>query len=205
MKAKEVLKLLNVTRQTLCRYVKKNIIRVERQVNGDYNYNADDVYKLVYKDKPRKNVIYARVSSSNQKKDLENQLNILRQFCSHNGIKIDDEFKDICSGLDLNRKQFQTMIDEITDFKIKRVYITYKDRLTRLSFDVFKSLFEKYGCEIIALNEINDEKTIEKEMFEELIALLHCFSMKMYSNRRKEKLNLIKKELELESKIENPE
>lgn len=97
------------------------------------------------------------------------------------------------------------MLDEITDFKIKRVYITYKDRLTRLSFDTFKSLFEKYGCEIIALNEIDDEKTIEKEMFEELIALLHCFSMKMYSNRRKEKLNLIKKELELESKIENPE
>ena len=70
MKSKEVLKLLKVTRPTLCRYVKSGIIRVETQVNGDYNYNANDVYKLVYKEKPRKSILYARVSSSNQKKDL---------------------------------------------------------------------------------------------------------------------------------------
>lgn len=201
MKSKEVLKLLKITRQTLCRYVKNNTIRVELQVNGDYNYNADDVYKLVYKDKPRKSVLYARVSSSNQKKDLENQLDTLRQFCSHNGIIIDDEYKDICSGIDLDRKQFKSMLDEITDFKIKTVYITYKDRLTRLSFNVFKSLFKKYGCEIVVLNDIDNEKQIEKEIFEEIITLLHCFSMKMYSNRRKEKLNLIKKELELENNL----
>ena len=201
MKSKEVLKLLKITRQTLCRYVKNNIIRAELQVNGDYNYNADDVYKLVYKDKPRKSVLYARVSSSNQKKDLENQLDTLRQFCSHNGIIIDDEYKDICSGIDLDRKQFKSMLDEITDFKIKTVYITYKDRLTRLSFNVFKSLFKKYGCEIVVLNDIDNEKQIEKEIFEEIITLLHCFSMKMYSNRRKEKLNLIKKELELENNL----
>lgn len=201
MKSKEVLKLLKITRQTLCRYVKNNTIRAELQVNGDYNYNADDVYKLVYKDKPRKSVLYARVSSSNQKKDLENQLDTLRQFCSHNGIIIDDEYKDICSGIDLDRKQFKSMLDEITDFKIKTVYITYKDRLTRLSFNVFKSLFKKYGCEIVVLNDIDNEKQIEKEIFEEIITLLHCFSMKMYSNRRKEKLNLIKKELELENNL----
>ena len=201
MKSKEVLKLLKVTRQTLCRYVKSGIIRVETQVNGDYNYNADDVYKLIYKDKPRKSVLYARVSSSNQKKDLENQLDTLRQFCSYNGIIIDQEYKDICSGLDLDRKQFQNMLDEITDFKIKTVYVTYKDRLTRLSFNVFKSLFAKYGCDIVVLNDIDNEKQIEKEIFEEIITLLHCFSMKMYSNRRKEKLNLIKKELELENSI----
>lgn len=205
MKSKEVLKLLKVTRPTLCRYVKSGIIRVETQVNGDYNYNADDVYKLVYKDKPRKSVLYARVSSINQKKDLENQLDTLRQFCSHNGIIIDQEYKDIYSGLDLDRKQFKNMLDEITDFKIKTVYVTYKDRLTRLSFNVFKSLFAKYGCDIVVLNEIDNEKQVEKEIFEEIITLLSCFSTKMYSNRRKEKLNLIKKELELENSIINIE
>ena len=66
---------------------------------------------------------------------------------------------------------------------------------------VFKSLFAKYGCDIVVLNDIDNEKQIEKEIFEEIITLLHCFSMKMYSNRRKEKLNLIKKELELENSV----
>jgi predicted site-specific integrase-resolvase len=70
---------------------------------------------------------------------------------------------------------------------------------------MIENLFNKYGCEIIVLNEIDDSKQIEKELFEEIITLLHCFSMKMYSNRRKEKLNLIKKELELESNLENIE
>jgi len=81
------------------------------------------------------------------------------------------------------------------------VYVTYKDRLTRLSFDMFKRLFSKYGTEIVVLNEIDNPKEIEKEIFEEIITLLHSFSMKMYSSRRKEKLNLIEKDLKLESEI----
>ena len=81
------------------------------------------------------------------------------------------------------------------------MYVTYKDRLTRLSFDMFKRLFSKYGTEIVVLNEIDNPKEIEKEIFEEIITLLHSFSMKMYSSRRKEKLNLIEKDLKLESEI----
>ena len=205
MKAKEVLKLLKITRPTLCRYVKEGKINVKQCVNGQYIYNKDDVYNLLLKENDRQDVIYARVSSSNQKKDLENQLDTLRQFCLHNGIIISNEYSDICSGLNLDRKNFQSLLDDITEYKIRRVFITYKDRLTRLSYNMIENLFNKYGCEIIVLNEIDDNKQIEKELFEEIITLLHCFSMKMYSNRRKEKLNLIKKELELESNLENIE
>jgi predicted site-specific integrase-resolvase len=66
---------------------------------------------------------------------------------------------------------------------------------------MFKRLFSKYGTEIVVLNEIDNPKEIEKEIFEEIITLLHSFSMKMYSSRRKEKLNLIEKDLKLESEI----
>ena len=74
--------------------------------------------------------------------------------------------------------------------------------MTRLSFNVFKELFAKYGTEIIVLNEIDNPKEIEKEIFEEIIILLHSFSMKMYSSRRKEKLALMEKELKLEQEVE---
>jgi len=73
------------------------------------------------------------------------------------------------------------MLNDITEYKIKNIYITYKDRLTRLSYNVFKELFSKYGVEIIVLNEIDNPKEIEKEVFEEIITLIHSFSMKMYS------------------------
>lgn len=95
------------------------------------------------------------------------------------------------------------MLDDITEYKIQTVYVTYKDRLTRLSFDVFKRLFMKYGTEIVVLNEIDNSKEIEKEIFEEIIALLHSFSMKMYSSRRREKLLLVEKDLKLQEELDN--
>ena len=202
MKAKEVLKILKITRPTLCRYVKTGKIRVKTNVNGQYIYNKEDVFSLCYKESNRKTAIYGRVSSSNQKKDLENQLNVLRQFANKNGFIIEKEYSDICSGISLNRKGFQSMLDDILEGNIKQVIITYKDRLTRLSFDIFESLFKKFGCDIIVLNEIDNKKEIEKEIFEEIITLLHCYSMKMYSNRRKNKLELVAKELELEKEVE---
>jgi putative resolvase len=70
--------------------------------------------------------------------------------------------------------------------------------LSRISFDMFKNLFKQFNCEIIVLNDIDNKQLIEQEIFNEIISLLHCFSMKVYSNRRKQKLNLIKQDLENE-------
>ena len=66
---------------------------------------------------------------------------------------------------------------------------------------MINQLFKKFGTEIIVVNDIDNPKEIEKEIFEEIISLLHCFSMKLYSSRRKEKLKLVEKELILENQI----
>lgn len=58
---------------------------------------------------------------------------------------------------------------------------------------MINQLFKKFGTEIIVVNDIDNPKEIKKEIFEEIISLLHCFSMKMYSSRRKEKLKLVEK------------
>jgi len=118
MKANEVLKLLKISRPTLCKYVQRGTIRVTQRPNGYYMYNEDDVYKLLNRNKDRKSVIYARVSSTHQKKDLQNQIETLRQFCNKNGVVVSDEFADVCSGMNLDRKGFQEMLDEITEYKI---------------------------------------------------------------------------------------
>lgn len=47
MRAKEVLALLNITRPTLCKYVKQGLIKVDTKINGQYRYNADSVYSLL--------------------------------------------------------------------------------------------------------------------------------------------------------------
>lgn len=202
MKAGEVIRLLHICKSTLTKYRKQGIIKSIMLPSGRFIYNDNDVFTLLTKEKKRDIAIYGRVSTSKQKKDLDNQMETLRQFCSKNGIIINKEYSDIASGLNLDRKEFSKLLDDVTSYKIQTLYVTYKDRLTRLSFDMIKSLFSKFGCEIVVLNEINDSKQIEKEIFEEIISLLHCFSMKMYSKRRKEKLKLVEKELKLENEID---
>jgi predicted site-specific integrase-resolvase len=157
---------------------------------------------MLNKGTPRNNTIYCRVSTSKQKKDLENQEAILNAFCSKNGIIINDVYKDIGSGINFDRKEFQRLLNDVINYKVSKIYITYKDRLSRISFEMFKNLFENFSTQIIILNEIDDEKLIEKEIFNEIISLIHCFSMKVYSNRRKEKLRLIEKDLMLEEENE---
>lgn len=143
MKASEVLRLLRITRQTLTRYVKQGRIKVETMPNGYYDYDAESVYALLNKDVKRKTYIYARVSTSKQKADLENQIESLKQFCFSAGYTISDIFSDIASGISFEkRKDFFKMIDDIIDNRVERVVITYKDRLSRVGFDLFYYLFK---------------------------------------------------------------
>ena len=78
MKAKEVMSLLRISRITLYRYIKKGIHRYTVLPTGHYNYNEEDVYKFLNKDVKRKTYIYARVSTRKQKRDLNNQIDMLK-------------------------------------------------------------------------------------------------------------------------------
>lgn len=184
MDAKDVLKLLRVSRSTLTNYVNNGVIRVTKKHNGFYNYNDSDVYKIAYGDIKRKTYIYARVSSSSQKKDLENQIEMLKQWCFNQGYSLSAVYSDIASGINFeNRKQFFEMLDDIVEGKVERVVISYKDRLSRAGFDLFYHLFKKYNCEIEVMSEVGSSKLDSEEIFEEIISLLHCYSMKLYSKR----------------------
>ena len=189
MKAKDVLSVLRITRPTLTRYVKDEIIKVNVLPNGRYDYDEESIYKFLNKNVQRKTVLYCRVSTSKQKKDLINQEELLKQFCFSNGLTINAIYKDIASGIDFeNRKDFFAMLDEIIAGKIDTVVITYKDRLSRIGFNLFTHLFEKYNCNIIVMSEIGSTKLDSEEIFEEIISLLHCYSMKLYSKRRVQKI-----------------
>ena len=137
----------------------------------------------------RKTYIYARVSTSKQKPDLNNQIELLKQFCFTNGYTISGIYSDIASGISFEkRNDFLKMLDDIIDNKVERVVITYKDRLSRIGFDLFYRLFQKYNCEIVIMSEVGSEKLDRQEIFEEIVSLLHCYSMKFYSKRKIQKV-----------------
>lgn len=189
MKANEVLRVLRITRPTLSKYVREGIIKKEVLPSGRYDYDADSVYAFLNKDVKRRTYIYARVSTSKQKNDLENQIELLKQFCFTNGYSISGIYSDIASGISFEKRDdFFKMLDDIINNKVERVVITYKDRLSRVGFDLFYYLFKKYNCEIIVMSEVGSEKLDSQEIFEEIVSLLHCYSMKLYSKRKVQKI-----------------
>lgn len=145
------------------------------------------------------NIGYARVSTQKQKNNLIKQSQVLRDYANANGIILDEIYTEVASGMNENREELNKIIKLVLDKKIDKIFVTYKDRLTRFGFDYFKNIFELNDVEIIVLNNPIDEEEGEKEITQDLISIIHHFSMKMYSNRRKQ-LNEFKKNLEKENK-----
>lgn len=105
MKANEVLNLLRITRPTLTKYVKEGIIKTEKLPNGRYEYDTESVYAFFNKDVKRKTYIYSRVSTPKQKPDLNNQIELLKQFCFTNGYTISGIYADIASGISFDKRK----------------------------------------------------------------------------------------------------
>ena len=191
MKAGEVLRVLNISRPTLHRWKMEGIVRTVELPSGHFDYNDEDVYKILNKGVKRKTYIYARVSTKKQKKDLENQVECLKQWVFMNGYTINGIFTDIASGISFDkRKDFFVMLDDILDHRVERVIITHKDRLSRVGLDLFNHLFSRFGTEIIVISDVGNSKIDSEEIFEEIVSLLHCYSMKLYSKRRRKSIEV---------------
>ncbi len=197
--SKKIREILQISSQ--CLYEMKNSGRIEYKQISDKKY----LYKLPesFNKNELKNIaIYARVSTSKQKKDLQNQIDGLKKFIVSNGNIVNNEFifSDIASGMNENRENLNKLISEIIKGTVSKVVISNRDRLTRFGFGYFKNLFEKYDVEIIEVNMTN-EQTFEQELTSDLIAIIHHFSMKFYG-KRKNILNKCKKEIELSEEID---
>ncbi len=198
MKANKVLKVLGISRSTLYRYKKDGIIKIKTKFNDNfYEYDDDSVYRLLGDSTKSKNkliVSYARVSTQNQKKQLVEQNQRIYESCISRGLKLDKQFSDIKSGMSADRQEFQELLNDIIRNKIDTVVIENKDRLVRFGYEILEYVCKCHGCKILVLNDILENKSYEQELTEDLISIIHYFTMKNYSHRRK--LNKLRKELE---------
>jgi len=197
MKAKQVLKILGISRVTLYKYAKNNIIKYKILPNNRYEYNDDDVYSFIglKKDKTNTKIIsYSRVSTSNQKEQLKIQTQRIYESCISKGIQLDEQIEDIKSGMNFDRDGFQKLIKQVIKGKVKLVVIENKDRLVRFGFELLQIIFKYFGTNIMILSDTITNKTYEQELTEDLISIIHYFSMKSYLHRTK--LNKLRKELE---------
>ena len=157
------------------------------------NYKPKEFAELL------KVVIYTRVSTSNQKDDLKNQVIFLKQYANAKGIIVDEVIEDYGSGLDYNRKKWNKLIDECMTSEISTIIITHKDRFLRFGFEWFERFLGKFNVEIIVVN--NESFSPKEELVQDIISILHVFSCRIYGLRKYKKK--IKEDEEVEKSIQN--
>ena len=187
MKSSKVKQILNVTQQTLSNYVAKGILHPVKLSKTHYEYDEDEVYALLGKNKnnDRISVTYARVSLPKQKDDLERQIERLYSYAISNGYNISEQLSDIKSGMEFEkRKNFMKLLNMVCENRVKTVIVENKDRLVRFGFNLLKEVFKLHGTKIVVMSDIPN-KSYEQELTDDLISIIHYYSMKSYSNRRK--------------------
>ena len=136
----------------------------------------------------KKDVIYCRVSSHDQKKhgDLDRQIQFLIK--NNNDLINPVILSEVGSGLNDKRKQLQKLLKMVLNDEVSRIFITYEDRLTRFGFEYLKTMCEMHGTEIIVVQDIDVKKSIEQELMEDTMLLMAFFAGKHYLKKVKEDL-----------------
>lgn len=176
----EAAKILGITTRTIQNYDKLGKLKVCRTEGNRRVIMREDLIKylddkgLIYDDtnSKRHDVIYARVSSNEQKQsgDLDRQALYLVENAKD--IQNPIILKEVGSGLNDKRKQLQKLLGMISNQEVRNVYITYKDRLTRFGFNYLETMFNACGTSIIVLQDESNEKTVHDEFVEDMISII---------------------------------
>ena len=199
-KTGEVAELLGVTVPTVIRYCETNLLPFHKTEFGHRRILAEDVYNylvsqnMVYDDtnSTKSDVIYARVSTHKQAErgDLEKQVEKVKLYAINQNVHNLIVKTDIASGLNEHRKSLLSLIDMVQKEEVSRIFVLYKDRLTRFGYHYLKKICDFHGVSIIVVSDEVDNKSQSEELAEDIITLIHSFSGKLYDLRQK-----IKKEI----------
>lgn len=175
-------KILGVCTKTLQTYDKEDKIEVLRTEGGRRRYNVKKFLKdnnIEISKKFKKNIIYCRVSSHDRKDDLQRQVDFLKEKYKDN---YDEIITDIGSGINFKRKGLQKIIDYAIKDELNNVYVTYRDRLCRIGYDMIEYMLEKYSkANIIIYNKEN--KSANEEITNDLIEIITVYSSKIHGKR----------------------
>jgi len=134
-----------------------------------------------YLETARRKVVYCRVSSQAQRPDLKNQRRVIEDFLLAKGLDGYEYIDEIGGGLNFKRKQFLALVDEIVQGNVESLVLAHKDRLARFGFDLLSHLCTTHSCSLIILN--TEQLSPEQEMVQDLMAITHCFSSRLYGLR----------------------
>ena len=193
LRPKEVCHRLGISHSTLSRWVREGRIRAVRTAGGVFRVPESEVRRIAEGlpiSKEVGAVIYARVSSSDQRSDLERQIQYLTQYCSSKGYRVVDALSDVASGLKTDRRGLLKLFDYVVNRQVDVVVVTYRDRLTRFGFEYLERFFNQYGVRIEVVFG-GEPKDAYQELVEDLIEIVTSFAGKLYGLRSHKEKRLV--------------
>lgn len=138
---------------------------------------------------------YARVSLSENKKNLETQAERLISYCNAKGYQVQRVIKECASGLNDKRPKLMQLFN---DKQITRIVIEHHDRLTRFGFSYIQEWMKERECEIEVINNVAGDK---EDLMKDFVSLVTSFTARLYGLRRsKRKTEELIKSLENENR-----
>jgi len=185
----KVAEKLGVHKVTVIRWIKQGRIKAIR-VGREYRISEDEVKRLLKGKVANTAVIYARVSSSDQRSYLERQVEYLKEYCSARGYNVVDVLTDVASGLNEKRRGLKKLFKYVINGEVDVVVISYKDRLTRFGFRYLEEFFNSHGVRIeVVFGE--EPRDLQQELIEDLITIVTSFAGRLYGMRSHKKKKVV--------------
>lgn len=189
----EAAEALGVSAQTLRRWEREGrLLPDERTAGGRRRYDLARLKPEKFRSQAeavRKTVAYARVSSHDQKDDLERQKQVLELYCARQGWTF-EVIADLGSGMNYHKKGLKRLLDAIIDGQVGRLVITHKDRLLRFGAELVFAICEAKNVEVVILNQ-GEDTTFEEDLAKDVLEIITVFSARLYGSRSRKNQKLL--------------
>ncbi len=192
--------LLGVSTDTLRRWEKEGKITSTRTEGGHRRYDLTDILKD--KEDDGLTILYARVSTRPQTKDLDRQIAVLETYAEIKGWKNCKTIKDIGSGVNYRNKGLNKLLSILVEGQVTRLVVTTKDRLLRFGAELVFSICELYGVEVVILNKDPDSSP-EEELVKDVLEIITVFSAKLHSMRSRKNVKALQENLKKLAQLED--
>ena len=187
----EVAEVLGVSVSTLRRWEAEGRLVPERTAGRQRRYNLSKLKPELFHAAPsqRKTVAYARVSSHDQKDDLERQKQVLELYCARQGWTF-EVVADLGSGMNYQKKGLKRLLGAILTGDVGRLVLTHKDRLLRFGAELVFAICEAKEVEVVILNQ-GEDTTFEEDLAKDVLEIITVFSARLYGSRSRKNQKLL--------------
>ncbi len=188
----EAADFLGVSAQTLRRWEREGrLIPDERTAGNRRRYDLAKLRPELFHapEADRKTVAYARVSSHDQKDDLDRQKQVLELYCARQGWTF-EVVSDLGSGMNYHKKGLKRLLSDILEGRVGRLVITHKDRLLRFGAELVFAICEAKHVEVVILNQ-GEDTSFEEDLAKDVLEIVTVFSARLYGSRSRKNQKLI--------------